>query len=163
MPEGCPFNFILYRAMRHGAFDGDELPFLKSLDELREIPPGIDEMPFVAGFVVSLVVLPALLGCDLKDDVLAVVLRDFILVIVAGEGCRRAFCITVSFQDIHALDETVLDGVDVPQLGVRELIAFEILDELVNLDFSLAVLAVDHFKDVYVRVEIGPLTGPILA
>ena len=34
-------------------------------------------MPFGAGFVVAFVVLPAFLGCDVEDDVLAVVLSGF--------------------------------------------------------------------------------------
>src|SRR5580698_3439764 len=68
---------ILYLAIPQGAFQGDELPLLESFGELREIPPGIDAMPFGAGFVVAFVVLPAFLGCDVEDDVLAVVLSGF--------------------------------------------------------------------------------------
>src|SRR5260370_41847255 len=34
-------------------------------------------MPFGAGFVIALVVLPAFLGCDVEDDVLFVVLSGF--------------------------------------------------------------------------------------
>jgi hypothetical protein len=44
--EGCPLDFILYLAIPEGSFKGDELPLLESLGELREIPPGIDTMPF---------------------------------------------------------------------------------------------------------------------
>jgi hypothetical protein len=40
-------------------------------------------MPFGAGFVVAFVVLPALLGCDVEDDVLVVVLSGF------GDTSRR--------------------------------------------------------------------------
>jgi len=40
---------ILYLAIPQGAFQGDELPLLESFGELREIPPGIDAMPFGAG------------------------------------------------------------------------------------------------------------------
>ncbi len=72
--EGCPFDFILHLAIPENAFQGDELPLLESLGELREIPPGKDAMPFGAGFVVAFVVLPALLGCDVEDDVLTVIL-----------------------------------------------------------------------------------------
>jgi len=56
------------------AFKGDELPFLERSGELREIAPGVDAMPFGAGLVLALVVLPALLGGEVEDDVLAVVL-----------------------------------------------------------------------------------------
>ena len=69
-----PFDLILYLAIPENAFQGDELPLLESLGELGEIPPGKDAMPFGAGFVVAFVVLPAFLGCDVEDDVLAIVL-----------------------------------------------------------------------------------------
>jgi hypothetical protein len=78
------------------------------------------------------------------------------------EGGGLAFFIAITFQDIHALDETVPDGVDVPQLGVREYVAFKILDELMNLDLHLAGITFDQFKHVHVRVEIRPLARPIL-
>ena len=39
-------------------------------------------MPFGAGFVVAFVVLPAFLGCDVEDDVLAV---------VGGRGAKELF------------------------------------------------------------------------
>ena len=72
--EGGPFDLILYLAIPENAFQGDELPLQESLGELREIPPGIDAMPFGAGLVVTFVVLPAFLGCNVEDDVLFVVL-----------------------------------------------------------------------------------------
>jgi hypothetical protein len=75
--EGGALDFILYLAISENAFQGDELPLQESLGELREIPPGIDAMPFGAGFVLAFVVLPALLGCDVEDDVLFVVLSGF--------------------------------------------------------------------------------------
>jgi hypothetical protein len=80
--EGCPFDLILYLAIPENAFQSDELPLLESLGELREIPPGKDAMPFGAILVVALVVLPALLSCDVEDDVLFVVLS----------GLASAFC-----------------------------------------------------------------------
>jgi hypothetical protein len=75
--EAGPFDVILYLAIPKNAFQGDELPLLESLGELREISPCEDAMPFSAGFVVAFVVLPALLGCDVEDDVLFVVLSGF--------------------------------------------------------------------------------------
>ena len=75
--ERSALNLIFDLAIPQGAFKGDELPLLESLGELREIPPGIDAVPFGAGFVVAFVVLPAFLGCDVEDDVLAVVLSGF--------------------------------------------------------------------------------------
>ncbi len=77
VPEGGPVDIILYLAISENAFQSDELPFLESLGELREIPPGIDAMPFGAAFVVTFVALPAFLSCDVEDDVLFVVLSGF--------------------------------------------------------------------------------------
>jgi hypothetical protein len=75
--ERGALNLILDLAIPQGAFQGDELPLLERFGELREIPPGIDAMPFCAGFVVAFVVFPALLGCNVEDDVLFVVLGGF--------------------------------------------------------------------------------------
>jgi hypothetical protein len=75
--ERGALDLILDLAIPQGSFQGDELPILEHLGELREIPPGIDAMPFGAGFVVAFVVLPAFVGCDVEDDVLAVVLSGF--------------------------------------------------------------------------------------
>jgi len=61
--EGGPFDLILYLAIPKNAFQGDELPLLESLGELREIPRGEDAVPFGACFVFAFIVLPALLGC----------------------------------------------------------------------------------------------------
>jgi hypothetical protein len=49
----------------------DELPLLERFGELGEIAPGIDAMPFGAGFVLAFVVLPALRGCDVECSVTA--------------------------------------------------------------------------------------------
>jgi len=75
--ERDPFDLILYFAIAENAFQGDELPLLESLGEFREIPPGIDAVPFGVVLVVALVVLPAFLGCDIEDDVFFVVLSGF--------------------------------------------------------------------------------------
>jgi hypothetical protein len=74
--EGGAFDLISL-AIPENAFQGDELPLLESLGELREIPPGEDAVPLGARFVVAFVVLPALLGCDVEDNVLFVVLSGF--------------------------------------------------------------------------------------
>ena len=63
--------------------------------------------------------------------------------------------------DVHALDETVHDGVDVPQLAVRKDIATKAFYELMNSDLGNAALAVDHLKGLDVRIELLPLTGPV--
>jgi hypothetical protein len=72
--KGGPFDLILYLAIPENVFQGDEFPLLERFGELREIPPGIDAMPFSVGLVVALIVLPAFLGCDVEEDVLFVVL-----------------------------------------------------------------------------------------
>jgi hypothetical protein len=74
--EGGAFDLISL-AIPENAFQGDELPLLESFGEFREIPPGIDPVPLGARFVVAFVVLPALLGCDVEDNVLFVVLSGF--------------------------------------------------------------------------------------
>src|ERR1700727_2559137 len=75
--EPGALDLIFNLAISEDAFQGDELPLLESLGELREIPPGKDAMPFGAGFVVAFVVLPAFLSGDVEDDVLFVVLSCF--------------------------------------------------------------------------------------
>ena len=62
--EACAVDIIFDLAIPECSFEGDELPFLEGLGELREIAPGIDAVPFGAGFVFALVVLPNLLGSD---------------------------------------------------------------------------------------------------
>ena len=74
MFEPSALNLIFDLEMPQGTFEGDELPFLESPGELGEIALGIDAMPFGAGIVVTFVVPPAFLGCDVEDDVFAVVL-----------------------------------------------------------------------------------------
>jgi hypothetical protein len=49
--EGGSFDLILDLAIPENAFQSDERPLLEGFGELREIPPGIDAMPFGAGFV----------------------------------------------------------------------------------------------------------------
>src|SRR5271170_6500079 len=87
--EGCTLDVIFDVAILESPFERYELPLLEGLGELREIPPGIDAVPFGAGLVFALVVLPALLGCDVEDDELTVVLSGFgfcILTESADEG-----------------------------------------------------------------------------
>jgi hypothetical protein len=46
--EPSALDVILNLTMPENAFQGDELPFLERLGELREIPSGIDAVPFGA-------------------------------------------------------------------------------------------------------------------
>src|SRR5277367_4724499 len=75
--ERSALNLIFDLAIPQGAFKGDELPLLERLGELREIAPGKDTMPLGPCLVIAFVVLPALLGSDVEDNILAVVLSGF--------------------------------------------------------------------------------------
>ena len=77
MLDGQPVDFFLVLAIPKGAFEGDELSLLEGLGEFGEVAPGKDAMPLGAGLVVAFVVLPALLGCNVEDDELFVVLGCF--------------------------------------------------------------------------------------
>src|SRR5580692_1921064 len=57
--EPSALHLIFDLAIPQGTFERDELSFLESPGKLREIAPGIDAMPFRAGFVLAFVVLPA--------------------------------------------------------------------------------------------------------
>ncbi len=75
--ERDALDLVFHLAIPENSLKRDELPLLETPGELREIPPGIDAMPFGAVLVVALVVLPAFLGCDVEDDELFVVLSGF--------------------------------------------------------------------------------------
>ena len=89
--EHSALDLIFDLAIPQSAFKSDELPLLERLGELREIPPGEDAVPFGTGFVVALVVLPALLGCDAEDDVLIVVLSGFGFCVLPEAGDEDDF------------------------------------------------------------------------
>ena len=65
----CALDIVCDLAIPKRAFEGDELPSLEGPGELREIAPGVDPMPFGAGLVLALVVLPAFLGGKVEGDV----------------------------------------------------------------------------------------------
>src|SRR5277367_3445250 len=109
--ERSALNLIFDLAIAQSAFKGDELPLLEGFGELREIPPGIDAMPFGPGFVVAFVILPAFLGCDVEDDILAVVLSGFgfcVLSVAADEDdfvehwCLAPFLLVCPLSAVHA-------------------------------------------------------------
>ena len=66
--------FGLDVAVAQGAFEGDELALLQRLGEPGELTPSIDAVPLGAGLVFAPVVLPDLLGGEVEDGELAVVL-----------------------------------------------------------------------------------------
>jgi len=75
--ERLALDIFLDRPVLDLPLQADELPFQKRLGEVGEIAPGVDAVPFGAGFVLALVVLPALAGGDAEDGVFLLVLRGF--------------------------------------------------------------------------------------
>ena len=63
--------------------------------------------------------------------------------------------------EVHAFDEAVGDGVDVPDLAIGKDVAGEALDELMHFDVGDAGFAVDHFDGIDVRIKLLPLAGPV--
>jgi hypothetical protein len=49
--EGRAHNVIFHVAILESPFEGNDLPFLEGLGELREISPDIDAVPFSTGLV----------------------------------------------------------------------------------------------------------------
>ena len=66
-----------------------------------------------------------------------------------------------AFLEIHALDETVRDGIDVPHLAIRKDITSKAFYDLMNFDLGNAAFTLDHLKWFHVRIELLPLTGPV--
>jgi hypothetical protein len=66
-----------------------------------------------------------------------------------------------AFLEVHALDQTVGDGVDVPHLAIRKDIAAKAFHELMNFDLGNAAFLVDYLKWFHVRIKLLPLTGPV--
>ena len=62
--ERLTLDIFLDRPVLDLPLQADELPLLERLGEVGEIAPGIDAVPFGAGFVLALIVLPALAGGD---------------------------------------------------------------------------------------------------
>jgi len=75
--ERLALDIFLDRPVLDLPLQADELPLEERLGEVGEIAPGVDAVPFGAGFVLALVVLPALTGSDAEDGVVLLVLRGF--------------------------------------------------------------------------------------
>ena len=65
------------RAILDLPLQADELALQERLGEGGEIAPDVDAVPFGAGFVLALIVLPALAGGDAEDGVVLLVLYGF--------------------------------------------------------------------------------------
>ncbi len=67
--ERLALDLLLDRPVLDLPLQADELPLLEGLGEAGEIAPGVDAVPFGAGFVFAVVVLPALAGGDAEGNV----------------------------------------------------------------------------------------------
>jgi hypothetical protein len=82
--------------------------------------------------------------------------------LVSGECCRWGWVrACFAFLEVHAFNETVRDGINVPHLTIRKDIATKAFHELMNFDGRPSAFLVDHVKGFHVRIKLLPLTGPI--
>jgi len=84
--ERLALDVFLDRAVLDFPLQANELPLQERLGEVGEIAPGVDAVPFGAGFVFSQVALPALAGGDAEDGVVLLVLRGFDFCILSETG-----------------------------------------------------------------------------
>ena len=75
--ERRTLDLLLGRPVLDLSLQIDELAFLEGLGEVDECAPGVDAVPFVAGVVFALPVLPTLAGGDAEDNEFLLVLRGF--------------------------------------------------------------------------------------
>ena len=73
--ERLALDIFLDRPVLDLPLQADELTLQERLGEVGEIAPRVDAVPFGAGFVLALVVFPALAGSDAEDGVVLLVLR----------------------------------------------------------------------------------------
>src|ERR1700685_602586 len=73
-------------------------------------------------------------------------------------GCVRA---SAAFLEVHAFNQAVRDGIDVPHLAVRKDFATKAFHDLMNFDVRNAASPVDHLQWIHVGVKLLPLTGPV--
>src|SRR6202043_1690871 len=82
--------------------------------------------------------------------------------LVSGECCRWGWVrAPFAFLEVHAFNETVRDGINVPHLAIRKDIATKAFHELMNFDVGNAAFLVDYLKWFHVRIKLLPLTGPV--
>lgn len=75
--ERLSFDIFLDRPVLDLPLQADEMFLLERLGEVGEIAPGVNAVPFGAGFILALLVLPALAGGDAEDGIVLLVLRGF--------------------------------------------------------------------------------------
>ena len=73
--ERLSFDIFLDRPVLDLPLQADEMFLLERLGEVGEIAPGVNAVPFGAGFILALLVLPALAGGDAEDGIVLLVLR----------------------------------------------------------------------------------------
>ena len=59
--------------------------------------------------------------------------------LVSGKCCRWGWVRTrFAFLEVHAFNETIRDGINVPHLAIRKNVATEVFHELMNFDIGNA-------------------------
>src|SRR5262252_6593543 len=82
--------------------------------------------------------------------------------LVSGECFRWGWVrARVALLEVHAFNETVCDGINVPHFAIRKDIATKAFHELMNFDVGNAAFLVDYLEWFYVRIKLLPLTGPV--
>jgi hypothetical protein len=83
-------------------------------------------------------------------------------VLVSGECSRWGWVrARFAFLEVHAFNETVRDGKNVPYLAIRKDIATKAFHELMNFNVGNAAFLVDYLKRFHVRITLLPLKGPV--
>jgi hypothetical protein len=88
--ERLALDIFLDRPVLDLPLQADELALCERLGEVGEIAPGVDAVPFGAGFVLALFVLPALAGGKVEDGVVLLVLCGLGFCILSETAMRMA-------------------------------------------------------------------------
>src|ERR1017187_9108919 len=82
--------------------------------------------------------------------------------LVSGECRRRGWTRTgPAFLEVHAFNQPVRDGINVPHFAIRKDIATQAFHELTNFDVGHATFPLDYLHWFHVRIKLLPLTCPI--
>jgi hypothetical protein len=66
-----------------------------------------------------------------------------------------------AFHEVHAFNEIVRDGINVPHFAIRKGIATKAFYELMNFDIGNTAFPVGCLMWFHVRIKLLPLTGPV--
>ena len=79
---------------------------------------------------------------------------------MSGECCRWGWVrACFAFLEVHAFNETVRDGINVPHLTIRKDIATKAFHELMNFDGGPSAFLVDHVKGFAISVCIFAISS----